>query len=323
MQKIFHAAFIVAAVFSLSQSAQAQKVDFEKQVWPIIEAKCVECHREPYEENGRLKKPKGGLRLDGAWAIMMGGEGGATVDPGKSDHSELFARVTLPEDDDDFMPPTGKADPLTDKEKELLAKWIDEGADFGGWAGNLKGKPAEVSNAGGKIPVSEIQELYKKLSEGVSPLKEDAWKDITASGGRVMPLSNSSPLLSVDYRLTAEDATDDKFAAIKAISDHVAHLDLSRTQVTDATMSDVSKMDRLVRLDLHQTAISDEGLSHLKGLKNLRYINLYGTQVSDAGLNQLKSMKSLRAVYLWNSNATPKGAKALRAALPDAKINID
>ena len=219
-------------------------------------------------------------------------------------------------------PPTGKADPLSDKEKELLAKWIDEGADFGGWAGNLEGKPKEISNAGGKIPTSEIQEIYKKLSEDLTPLKEEAWKDIAASGGRVMPLASTSPLLSVDYRLTAEDATDDKFSPITKIGNQVAHLDLSKTQVTDAIMDNIAGMERLVRLDLHKTSISDAGLAKLKGLKNLRYINLYGTQVSDSGLKHLHSIKSLKAVYLWNSNATPKGAKALEKALPGARINI-
>ena len=192
------------------------------------------------------------------------------------------------------MPPSGKADPLTDKEKELLAKWIDQGAEFGGWAGNLKGKPKELSNAGGKIPVSEIQELYKKLSEGLKPLKEDSWKEVTAAGGRVQPLAKTSPLLSVDYRLTAEEATDEKIEPVSKIGEHVAHLDLSKTKVTDAVLDKVSKMDKLVRLDLHKTSISDAQLAKLKGLKNLRYLNLYGTQVSDKGLKNLEGIKSLR-----------------------------
>ena len=103
MQKFLSAAFTIAIFGFLPHEASAQKVNFEKQVWPIIDSKCVQCHKAPYEENGRVKKPKAGLRLDGAWAIMMGGEGGASLEAGKSDHSELYFRVTLPEDDDDFM----------------------------------------------------------------------------------------------------------------------------------------------------------------------------------------------------------------------------
>ena len=54
---------------------------------------------------------------------------------GKPDESELYRVTTLPSSDDDAMPPEGKADPLTDAEKELLKKWITEGAKFGEWKG--------------------------------------------------------------------------------------------------------------------------------------------------------------------------------------------
>ena len=35
-------------------------VDFEKQVWPILENRCIECHKAPYEQAGELKIPKPG-----------------------------------------------------------------------------------------------------------------------------------------------------------------------------------------------------------------------------------------------------------------------
>ncbi len=312
---------ILLAAFALPAMGQ-NKVNFEKEIWPFIEKSCVECHKAPYEENGRTKKPKAGLRLDGAWAWTMGSENGKVLEAKKADDSELFIRVTLPHDDDDFMPPANKADPLTPEQVELFKKWIDEGADFGGWAGNLEGKPKEVSNTGQKIPVSEIQETYKKLSEGLTALEEKAWEPVTAAGGRVMPLADSSPLLSVDFRLTGEEATDEKIGSIGVVGTNIAHLDLSKTAITDEALKNVSELERLIKLDLHQTKVGDAGLGNLKGLKNLQYLNLYGTEVTDAGLKQLEGLKSLRNVYLWNSKATEKGAKALEKALPEAKVNF-
>ena len=50
------------------------QVSFEKDVWPVFEARCVECHAD-YEEDGRLKN-RTGLRLDGAWHIMRGSDDG-------------------------------------------------------------------------------------------------------------------------------------------------------------------------------------------------------------------------------------------------------
>jgi len=309
-------------ILSATSVEAQQKVNFEKDILPFIQKKCVECHRAPYEKDGKLKKPKDGLRLDAAWGIVLGSEDGAVLEPKKSDESELYIRVTLPDDDDDFMPPNGKADPLTKAETARLKQWIDEGADFGGWAGNLEGKPEEISNSGEKIPPSPTQAVYNRLSEGLKPLTEEDWKSVVAAGGRVMPLARENPLLSVDFRLLGKEATDEKIASVKTIASHVAHLNLSQTSVTDASMDQIGKMKKLVRLDLHQTAITDSGLAKIKGLSDLRYLNLYGTQVSDSGLNQLAGLKNLKSVYLWKSKATPKGAKKLRKALPKALINI-
>lgn len=306
----------------LSGLAQGQdeKIDFEKQIWPILERSCVECHKAPFEENGRTKKPKAGLRMDGAWAIKMGSENGKVLVPGNADDSELWWRTDLPEDDDDFMPPTGKADPLSAEEKALFKKWIDQGADFGEWMGSLEGKPKEVSNSGDKMPVSEIQEVYKALSEGLEAPKEEAWKNVTAAGGRVMPLAAGSPLLSIDFRLVREEADDAKIGSISAVGNHVAQLDLSKTAVTDAGLAPISDLGRLVKLDLSQTSVSDEGLKALGGLKELRYLNLYGTQVSDAGLKPIQGLENLENLYLWQSKVTAKGIKALEKARPDLKV---
>ena len=52
---------------SLTECRAADRVDFEKQILPIFEQKCFECH-----SGGGKKKPKAGLRLDVAEAIIKG-----------------------------------------------------------------------------------------------------------------------------------------------------------------------------------------------------------------------------------------------------------
>lgn len=308
-------------LFSATESpAQGRKVNFEKQIWPFLKNSCVDCHRAPYKKDGKLKKPKGGLRLDAAWAITLGSEDGAIIDAGKADESAIYTSVMLPADDDDVMPPEGKADALTEDQKVLLKQWIDEGADFGGWAGSLEGKPKELSNSGGKIPVSEIQEVYKKLATGLKPISEGQWKAIVEKGGRVMPLAEQSPLLAVDFRHSEQEVTDGSLAGLSDLGNQLALLDLSQTGITDTALESIGKLERLVRLDLHETQVGDAGLAHLASLENLRYINLYSTQVSDKGLQQLGKIKSLREVYLWHSKVTANGVKQLQKRLPNAKI---
>ena len=106
-------------------TSDGDAVSFEEQILPILEASCIECHDN--------RSAFSNLRLDNAEGIMAGGDLGKVVVPGEPDNSPLVLRVALPEDDLDFMPIEG--DPLTDEQIDLMRKWIEQGADFGGWTG--------------------------------------------------------------------------------------------------------------------------------------------------------------------------------------------
>lgn len=110
-------------------------IDFEKQILPILDAKCLSCHQKEHEDAGRIKKPKSGLALDSVEAIMKGGKSypNENIVPGQPDASWLLKTVLLPEEDDLFMPPKG--DKVTPEETALIKKWIEEGAKFGEWKG--------------------------------------------------------------------------------------------------------------------------------------------------------------------------------------------
>ncbi|MDG2123355.1 MAG: hypothetical protein P8J87_06650 [Verrucomicrobiales bacterium] len=130
----------VAGTVALASNAAAdEKVNFEKQILPVLEKKCIKCHKKPYtDERGRLKKPKSGLRMDGAKFYAKGGdiqedEDKKVLVAGKSGESTLYTFTMLPEEDDLFMPPKGDA--MTADEKALLKQWIDQGAEFGDWKG--------------------------------------------------------------------------------------------------------------------------------------------------------------------------------------------
>ncbi|MFM2142003.1 MAG: hypothetical protein RLZZ476_547 [Verrucomicrobiota bacterium] len=133
-------AALVAALALSSTSTQAQdagKVDFEKQILPVLKESCFKCHKKEHEEEGKVKKPKGGLRLDGAAVIMKGGKEypNENVVAGKPDASWLVKTMELPESDDLAMPPEGKGDRVSKANVDLIKKWITEGANFGAWKG--------------------------------------------------------------------------------------------------------------------------------------------------------------------------------------------
>src|SRR4051794_32718254 len=73
---------------------------FEKEVRPLLAARCVSCHGEP--------KVKGGLRLTSREAILRGGDNGPAVVAGNPEESLLVQAVRY--QDEPRMPPDQKLD---------------------------------------------------------------------------------------------------------------------------------------------------------------------------------------------------------------------
>lgn len=129
---------ILGLALVTTRASAEDKVDFEKQILPIIKAKCFKCHQSEHtDDTGKLKKPKGGLILDSAAGIKKGGKEDKekVLQAGKGADSTLYTVTTLPESDDKAMPPEGKGDRVTKEEQALIKKWIDEGANFAAWKG--------------------------------------------------------------------------------------------------------------------------------------------------------------------------------------------
>ncbi|MEK6258380.1 MAG: PSD1 and planctomycete cytochrome C domain-containing protein [Planctomycetota bacterium] len=100
-----------------AQSA-SKSIDFTREVRPLLQRFCVECHG--------AKLQKGELRLDAKGLALKGGASGEAFVAGKSGASELLRRVSLPKGDPEVMPARG--DVLSPAQIELLKRWIDEGA---------------------------------------------------------------------------------------------------------------------------------------------------------------------------------------------------
>src|SRR5687768_14589741 len=98
----------------------ASFVDFQRDIQPIFESRCFECHGP--------KKDKGGLRFDRKATVLNGADSGKpVVVPGKSDTSPLLRHVTST-DPDEMMPPKGER--LSEAQIALIKRWIDGGATW-------------------------------------------------------------------------------------------------------------------------------------------------------------------------------------------------
>ena len=88
-------------------------------VRPMLRARCSSCHNS--------ERRRGMLDLSTYQTTLDGGETGPSIMPGNAEESELYYRITLAGDHEDFMPAEGKT-PLTDIETEIIRWWIDAGA---------------------------------------------------------------------------------------------------------------------------------------------------------------------------------------------------
>ncbi|MFM1767501.1 MAG: hypothetical protein RJA22_30 [Verrucomicrobiota bacterium] len=99
-------------------AAEPARVDFHRDIQPLLAARCAECHGD--------RRDKGGVRFDRRATVFQGGDSGQPlVVPGRAAESVLLRRVTSA-DPDEVMPPKGER--LGEAEVALLRRWIDEGA---------------------------------------------------------------------------------------------------------------------------------------------------------------------------------------------------
>jgi hypothetical protein len=294
----------------LGTRALAAEPDFQKDVLPLLQQKCIDCHG--------AEKQKGKLRLDSKEATFKGGKDGPAVKAKDAAGSELIKRVSLPAGNDDRMPPEG--DGLTAEQITVLKAWIDAGAAWPeGVVIESKTKPkAAAAPVRQGPPLPALPELPKDFKAAAG--EAAALATLSKAGLEVRPIAQNSPWHEANFRLAGTNLTDTSLAPLKEVTSLI-ELNLGATRVTDAGLASIANLGYLQNLQAPLTGITDAGIARLKGLSNLVSINLYGTQVSDAGLEHLKGLKHLRSVYVWQTKVTPEGAAKLKEALPWLYVN--
>ena len=156
----------------------SRKVDFEKDVQPLLSQKCYACHGQEVQQSG--------LRLDKRQNALRGGDYGPVIIPGNSATSKLIRRL-VNGDGGLQMPPTGA---LSDEEIGMLRAWIDQGADF----------RIEVQDEAPPQPVDP--KLAALITAARSGDTEAVRKLITAN-----PASSTRPMLLAQRRSTTPRAS--------------------------------------------------------------------------------------------------------------------
>ncbi|HTM26690.1 MAG TPA: ankyrin repeat domain-containing protein, partial [Vicinamibacterales bacterium] len=132
MRQSLMAALAAACLVSIHSSAQAPanptKIDFVRDVQPIFQQHCYECHGADKQMNG--------LRLDRRHEAMRGGTV-AVIGRGSSASSRLYLRL-IGTQFGERMPKDGH---LTPDQIETIKAWIDQGAE---WPDAAAGDPPRL-----------------------------------------------------------------------------------------------------------------------------------------------------------------------------------
>jgi len=123
-----HESLVILAIGLLALPAfaatAAERLDFNREVRPILSDKCLQCHG-PDE-----KTRKGDVRLDDRASALAA----KAIVPGSPELSEAIARI-LSDDPDEVMPPPKTKKTVSPAEAGILRRWIAEGAEYKGhWA---------------------------------------------------------------------------------------------------------------------------------------------------------------------------------------------
>lgn len=272
----------------LAPSAVSSHPDsfFAKQIFPVLDAKCVACHG--------TNKEQGGLRLDSYESLMAGGKDGIVIAPRNPDGSLLLQKVTLPPSDPHFMPAEGRT-PLTPDEISTIRAWVKAGASSG--AVRVPG-----------ISLAEDPEEPPPVGDYSAFMGEIRQMD-EAQGAKLVPVSANPAdgliLRTTDVGAVFDDAQLRKF---QRFAPFIVEAELGRTSVTDASIETLIQFKNLRRLHLESTAVTGRTLGKLSALSQLSYLNLSATPVTSDMLAPLKSMPNLRHLYLFETPAEPKSA---------------
>jgi len=115
--------YFVSGMNCIAEDSPADEVEFNRDIRPILSSRCLHCHGpDPATREAEL-------RLDDAHDVLRQRDDHRVLVPGQPEKSELFRRLTT-EDDAERMPPVDSGKKISPSERDLIRRWILQGAQF-------------------------------------------------------------------------------------------------------------------------------------------------------------------------------------------------
>ncbi|MBX3433460.1 MAG: DUF1553 domain-containing protein [Pirellulales bacterium] len=194
---IVAASLAIAALLAVAGRAE-DVVRYNRDVRPILFDACVSCHGPDSASR------EADLRLDvREQAVDMG-----AITPGDPESSEMLRRI-LSDDPDEQMPPPELKKTLTAEQKEILERWIAEGAAYEPlWSHIPPRRPDEPDVADADWPRNGIDRfiLAKLVENGLAPVEEADRRTLARRAS--LDLVGLPPTVEQLAEFLADDAPD-------------------------------------------------------------------------------------------------------------------
>ncbi len=273
---------------------------FEDVVHPLLEQRCVQCHRQG--------KKKGRLSMETLASMLKGGKDGPSVVPGKLNESELFRRITLDPSHEDYMPADGKM-PLTKPETEIIRWWIEKAGAVEGKkiselkdGDEVKSLAASLLGLGGHS-LAEMNSLTdQKINMSIPDTLDMTLVENLRKKGVVVRVMLQKPVM---LDVTLPPGSGIKMEAIendlKPVVRNIIWLNLSDNDFTENDLGVLKQMSNVEKLRLEKNPIADGISNSLEGLKYLEAVNLNETKITTACLNKLQQNPAIKRIYTWKT----------------------
>ena len=154
---LFLSVIVVAAALAvLFISSHSSRIDYNTQIKPIFNKKCITCH-------GGVKQQSGFSLLFREEALGKTKSGKKAIIPGDANGSELIKRISS-KDPEERMP--YQHEPLSKEEISILKKWINQGAEWGTHWAYIPVKNIAVPDVSNEWAVNDIDKfILQKLDE--------------------------------------------------------------------------------------------------------------------------------------------------------------
>jgi uncharacterized membrane protein/mono/diheme cytochrome c family protein len=301
-------ALSIDSISALPPEKQAQVNTYEGLIYPLLDAKCIQCHNS--------EKKKGNLQLTSIDLILKGGKKGPALTAYNANQSLMIQRMLLDPANDKHMPPKGKPQ-LNNKEINLIYWWVQHGASINDKLGvallNDTVKNLIASKIVPAFPALSLPQTFLVDSNKINSLKQlGLIVNLIAKGVGYIDLSAmNAPLLN-----------DLQLQKITILDSHLVWLNLANTKITNKGFANLSSCKNVIKLNVAYTSLNDDAISLLNQFTKLSYLNIVGTSITDNGLAKLNLSNNFKSLYCWNTKITQGGVDQFRKRYPNIQINF-